>query len=127
MKTIKTTTTISNTGTIYLQHAIRKALKLENGDTVSLEVINGALIIQPCFDIINWANGYLLLHDLTAPVSYKIGRDPLAGITTVIFPDGKIGVAQCGPNDAFNEEVGEAIALARALGEEDEIPKEVFG
>lgn len=123
---MKITTTISNTSTIYLQHAIRKALNVENGDKVSLEVIDGALIIKPCFDIIDWANGYLLFHDLIAPVSYKIGRDELVGITTVILPDGGIGVAQCSPNDTFNNEVGEAIALARALGEEDEIPEEVF-
>ena len=49
------------------------------------------------------------------------------GITTVILPDGSIGVAQCGTNDKFNNEVGEAIALARALGEDREIPEEVYG
>lgn len=126
MKTIKTTTTINRAGGIYLQSTIRNALGLEHGDKVSLEVVDGALVIKPCFDIEDWANGYLLLHDLNAPVSYKIGRDELVGITTVILPDGEIGVAQCSPNDEFNGEVGEAIALARALGEENEIPKEVF-
>lgn len=123
---MKTTTTISNTSTIYLRQAIRKALNVENGDKVSLEVIDGALIIKPYFDITEWANCYLLLHDLTDPMSYKIGRDQLAGITTVILPDGEIGVAQCSPNDTFDDDVGEAIALARALGKEDEIPDEVF-
>lgn len=59
-------------------------------------------------------------------MSYKVGRDQLAGITTVILSDGKIGVAQCSPNDDFNNEVGEAVALARALGEEHKIPREVF-
>lgn len=127
MKTVKTTTTINNAGGIYLQRSIRNALKLDNGDRVSLEVIDGVLIIKPYFDIADWANGYLLLHDLTAPVSYKRGRDRETGITTVILSDGRIGVAQCSPNDEFVDEVGEAIALARALGEEDKIPEEVFG
>lgn len=126
MKTIKTTATINNAGGIYLQSSIRRALKLENGDKVNLEVIDGMLTIKPYFDISDWANGYLLLHDLNGPISYKIGRDSLAGITIVILPDGEIGVAQCGPNDEFIDEVGEAIALARALGEDDEIPEEVF-
>lgn len=127
MKTIKTTTTINRAGGIYLQSTIRNALGLEFGDKVSLEVVDGALVIKPCFDIEDWANGYLLLHDLNAPVSYKRGRDREMGITTVILSDGGIGVAQCSPNDEFNDEVGEAIALARALGEESEIPEEVFG
>ena len=118
MKTIKTTTTINSAGAIYLRNTIRKAL--------SLEVVDGALIIKPYFDIKDWANGYLLLHDLNVPASYKIGRDRLAGITTVILPNGNIGVAQCSPNDAFDDVVGEAIALARALGEDNEIPEEVF-
>lgn len=127
METVKTTTTINNAGRIYLQSSIREALKLKFCDKVSLEVIDGALIIKPYFDIVDWANGYLLLHNLDAPVSYKRGRDRKTGITTVILPDGRIGIAQCSPNDKFNDEVGEAIALARALGEDDEIPKEVFG
>ena len=127
MKTIKTTTAINCISTIYLPNAIREALKLDNGDKVSLEVIDGALIIKPYFDIEDWANEYLLLHDLNVPVSYKIGRDRSVGITTVILPNGSIGVAQCGPNDKFNNEVGEAIALARALGEDREIPEEVYG
>lgn len=127
MKTIKTTTTINRAGGIYLQSTIRNASGLERGDKLSLEVVDGALVIKPCFDIVDWANGYLLLHDLNAPVSYKRGRDREMGITTVILSDGRIGVAQCSPNDEFNDEVGEAIALARALGEEDEIPEEVFG
>lgn len=126
MKTIKTSTTINNAGGIYLQSSIRRALKLENGDKVSLEVIDGMLTIKPYFDISDWANGYLLLHDLNGPISYKIGRDRMVGITTVILPDGEIGVAQCSPNDAFDDVVGEAIALVRALGEDDEIPEEVF-
>ena len=50
----------------------------------------------------------------------------MTGITTVILPDGGVGVAQCSPNDKFDNNVGEAIALARALGAYDEIPKEVF-
>ena len=126
MKTIKTTTTINSAGAIYLRNTIRKALNLDNGDRLSLEVVDGALIIKPYFDIEDWANGYLLLHDLNVPVSYKIGRDRSVGITTVILPDGSIGVAQCGPNDKFNNEVGEAIALARALGKDREIPEEVY-
>ena len=127
MKTIKTTATITNAGTIYLRNSILKALNLKRYDKVSLEVVDDALIIKPCFDITDWAVNYLFLHDLRNPTSYKIGRDQLAGITTVILPDGEIGVAQCSPNDTFNDEVGEAIALARALGADDEIPKEVFG
>lgn len=127
MKAIKTTATINGAGAIYLRENIRKALNLNNGDRLSLEVIDGVLIIKPYFDIADWANNYLFLHDLNAPISYKIGRDRLAGITTVILPDGNVGVAQCGPNDAFDDVVGEAIALARALGEDNKIPEEVFG
>lgn len=126
MKTIKTTTTINSAGAIYLRNTVRKALNLDNGDRLSLEVVDGALIIKPYFDIKDWANGYLLLHGLNVPASYKIGRDRLAGITTVILPNGNIGVAQCSPNDAFDDVVGEAIALARALGEDNKIPEEVF-
>lgn len=126
MKNIKTTTIINRANAIYLQNSILKALNLKKGNRVSLEVINGALIIKPYFDIADWANRYLLLHNLNAPISYKIGRDRLAGITTVILPDGKIGVAQCSPNDAFDDVVGEAIALARALGKGNEIPKKVY-
>lgn len=126
MKIIKTTTTINSAGAIYLRNTIRKALNLDNGDRLSLKVVDGALIIKPYFNIEDWANGYLLLYNLNAPVSYKIGRDRLTGITTVILPNGNIGVAQCSPNDAFDDVVGEAIALARALGEDNEIPEEVF-
>lgn len=126
MKTIKTITTINNTNTIYLQKAIRKALNLDNGDKVSLEVVDGALIIKPYFNPIDWADRYLYVHKLKYPISYKTGRDHVTGITTVVLSDGRIGVAQCNPNDKFNDLVGEAIALARAFGEENEIPEEVF-
>lgn len=51
MKTIKTTTTINSAGAIYLRNTIRKALNLDNGDRLSLEVVDGALIIKPYFDI----------------------------------------------------------------------------
>lgn len=126
MKNIKTTTTLIN-GVIYLKGTVRKALNLENGDRLNLEVIDGALIIKPYFDIVEWAITYLTLYDSEFSMSYKVGRDRLAGITTVILSDGKIGVAQCSPNDTFNDKVGEAIALARALGADNEIPKEIFG
>ena len=56
----------------------------------------------------------------------KVGRDRVTGITTVLLLNGRVGVAQCGPNDKFNDRVGEAIALARALDEENRIPREVF-
>lgn len=125
MKTIKDTVTISKNSTIYIQPAIRRALNLRRSDKLSLEVVEGALIIKPFLDIVGWANGYLI-YNRNIPVSYKVGRDQLAGITTVILSDGKIGIAQCSPNDKFNDNVGEAIALARALGEEDEIPTEIF-
>lgn len=127
MKTIKTTATITNTGTIYLRNSILKALNLKRYDKVSLEVIDGALIIKPYFDITDWAITYLALYESEFSMPYKIGRDRLAGITTVILPDGEVGVAQCSPKDKFDNNVGEAIALARALGAYDEIPKEVFG
>ena len=127
MKTIKTTTTINNANIIYLRNTICKALKLNKGDKLSLEVIDDALIIKHYFDIANWAEEYLASYDKNISVPYKAGRDRLAGITTVILPDGEIGVAQCSPNDAFDDVVGEAIALARALSEDDEIPKEIFG
>ena len=126
MKNIKTTTTINSHGAIYLLNTIRKALKLDNGDRVSLEVVDGALIIKPYFDIIDWAIIYLALYKSKFSMPYKTGRDRMTGITTVILPDGEVGVAQCSPNDKFNGTVGEAIALARALGEDDKIPKEIF-
>ena len=127
MKNIKTTTTIDSHGAIYLLNTIRKALKLDNGDRVSLEVVDGALIIKPYFDIVDWAIIYIALYKSEFSMPYKIGRDRMTGITTVILSDGRVGVAQCSPNDKFNGIVGEAIALARALGADNEIPKEVFG
>lgn len=126
MKNIKTTTTINSHGAIYLLSSIRKALKLDNGDRVSLEVVDGALIVKPYFDIVDWAITYLALYESKFSMSYKVGRDRTTGITTVILPDGEVGVAQCSSNDKFNDNVGEAIALARALGADDEIPKEIF-
>ena len=126
MKTIKTTTTINSAGAIYLRNPIRKALDLDSGDRVSLEVVDGALIIRPYFDIVEWANNYLALYESEFSMPYRTGQDRTTGITTVILSDGEIGVAQCSPNDTFNDEVGEAIALARALGAYDEIPKEIF-
>ena len=126
MKTIKTTTTINSAGAIYLRNTIRKALDLDSGDRLSLEVVDGALIIKPYVDIVDWAITYLALYEPEFSMPYKVGRDRLAGITTVILPEGEIGVAQCSPNDKFNDNVGEAIALARALGEDDKIPKEIF-
>lgn len=125
MKTIKYTVTISKNSTIYIPPVIRGALNLKRNDKISLEVVDGAIIIKPYFDIVAWADHYLYAHNFKS--FYKVGRDRVTGITTVILPDGKIGVAQCSPNDTFNDEVGEAIALARALEEDDKIPKEVFG
>ena len=126
MKNIKTTTTINSAGAIYLRNSIRKALDLNSGDKVSLEVVDGALIIKPYLDITDWAITYLALYESEFAMPYKTGRDRMTGITTVILPDGGVGVAQCSPNDKFDNNVGEAIALARALGAYDEIPKEVF-
>lgn len=127
MKNIKTITTINSAGAIYLRNNIRKALDLDSGDKLSLEVVDGALIIKPYFNIVDWAITYLALYESEFSMSYKVGRDRLTGITTVILSDGEVGVAQCSPNDKFDNNVGEAIALARALGAYDEIPKEVFG
>ena len=127
MKTIKTTTTINSAGAIYLRNTIRKALDLNSGDRLSLEVVDGALIIKPYFDITDWAITYLALYESEFSMSYKVGRDRSSGITTVILSDGGVGVAQCNPNDKFDNNIGEAIALARALGAYDEIPEEVFG
>lgn len=124
MKTIKSTVTISKDSTIYIPPVIRGALNLKRNDKISLEVVEGAIIIKPYFDIVAWADHYLYAHNFKS--FYKVGRDRVAGITTVILPDGNIGVAQCSPNDKFNDQVGEAIALARALGADDEIPKEIF-
>ena len=126
MKNIKTITTINSAGAIYLRNNIRKALNLNSGNKVSLEVVDGAIIIKPYFDIEDWAITYLALYEPEFSMSYKVGRDRTAGITTVILPNGEVGVAQCSPNDKFNDNVGEAIALARALGAYDEIPKEIF-
>lgn len=126
MKNIKTTTTINSHGAIYLLSTIRKALNLDNGDRVSLEVVDGALIIKPYFNIVDWAITYLALYESEFSMPYKTGRDRMTGITTVILSDGRVGVAQCSPNDKFNDNVGEAIALARALGADDEIPKQIF-
>ena len=126
MKNIKTITTINSAGAIYLRNNIRKALDLDSGDRLSLEVVDGALIIKPYFDIVDWAITYLALYYAEFSMPYKVGRDRTTGITTVILSDGGVGVAQCSPNDKFNDNVGEAIALARALGEDDKIPKEIF-
>ena len=126
MKNIKTTITINGAGGAYLRDLIRKALDLDSGDKLSLEVVDGAIIIKPYFDIIDWAITYLALYESEFSMPYKIGRDRMTGITTVILSDGRVGVAQCSPNDKFNDNVGEAIALARALGAYDEIPKEIF-
>ena len=126
MKTIKTITTINSAGAIYLRNNIRKALDLDSGDRLSLEVVDGALIIKPFIDITDWAITYLARYESEFSMPYKTGRDRMTGITTVILLDGEIGVAQCSPNDKFNDNVGEAIALARGLGEDDKIPKEIF-
>ena len=127
MKNIKTTITINGAGGAYLRNLIRKVFDLDSGDKLSLEVVDGAIIIKPYFDIVDWAITYLALYESEFSMPYKVGRDRTAGITTVILPDGGVGVAQCSPNDKFNDNVGEAIALARALGAYDEIPKEIFG
>ena len=127
MKNIKTTITINGAGGAYLWNLIRKVFDLDGGDKLSLEVVDGAIIIKPYFDIVGWAITYLALYESEFSMPYKTGRDRTAGITTVILPDGEVGVAQCSPNDKFNDNVGEAIALARALGAYDEIPKEIFG
>ena len=127
MKNIKTTITINGAGGAYLRNLIRKAFDLDSGDKLSLEVVDGAIIIKPYFDITDWAITYLALYDSEFSMPYKVGRDRTAGITTVILSDGEVGVAQCSQNDKFNDNVGEAIALARALGAYDEIPEEVFG
>ena len=125
MKNIKTTVTISKDSTIYIPPVIRGALNLKRNDKISLEVVDGAIIIKPYFDIVAWADHYLYAHNFKS--FCKVGRDRIMGITTVILPNGEVGVAQCSPNDTFNDKVGEAIALARALGAYDEIPKEIFG
>ena len=124
MKTIKDTVTISKDSTIYIPPVIRGALNLKRNDKISLEVVEGAIIIKPYFDVVDWADQYLHANNFKS--FCKVGRDRVTGITTVILVNGRVGVAQCGPNDNFNDRVGEAIALARALGEEHKIPKEVF-
>ena len=126
MKNIKTTITINGAGGAYLRNLICKAFDLDSGDKLSLEVVDGAIIIKPYFDIVDWAITYLALYYAEFSMPYKTGRDRMTGITTVILSDGRVGVAQCSPNDRFNDNVGEAIALARALGEDDKIPKEIF-
>ena len=127
MKNIKTTITINGAGGAYLRNLICKTFDLDSGDKLSLEFVDGAIIIKPYFDIVDWAITYLALYESEFSMPYKTGRDRMTGITTVILPDGEVGVAQCSPNDKFNDNVGEAIALARALGAYDEIPKEIFG
>ena len=127
MKNIKTTITINGAGGAYLRNLICKTFDLDRGDKLSLEAVDGAIIIKPYFDIVDWAITYLALYESEFSMPYKTGRDRMTGITTVILPDGEVGVAQCSPNDKFNDNVGEAIALARALGAYDEIPKEIFG
>ena len=127
MKNIKTTITINGAGGAYLRNLIRKTFDLDSGDKLSLEVVDGAIIIKPYFDIVEWAITYLALYESEFSMSYKTGRDRMTGITTVILSDGRVGIAQCRTNDKFNDNVGEAIALARALGAYDEIPKEIFG
>ena len=127
MKNIKTTITINGAGGAYLWNLIRKVFDLDGGDKLSLEVVDGAIIIKPYFDIVGWAITYLALYESEFSMPYKTGRDRMTGITTVILSDGEVGVAQCSPNDKFDDNVGEAIALARALGEDDKMRKEIFG
>lgn len=124
MEAIKYTVTISNDNTIYIPPVIRGSLDLKWNDKISLEVVEGAIILKPYFDIVDWATNYLHTHELKG--FYKVGRDRVTGITTVILVNGRVGVALCDPNDAFDDVVGEAIALARALGEDGKIPKEIF-
>lgn len=126
MNTIKIPSTINVANAIYLPDLVRKALNIKSGDKLSMEVIDGALIIKPYFDPVDWSRNYLLAHNLDTPVFYKTGRDRGAGITTVILVNGNVGVAQCSPNDKFDSFIGEAIALARALGEDNKIPEEIF-
>ena len=71
MKNIKTITTINSAGAIYLRNNIRKALNLNSGNKVSLEVVDGALIIKPFFDIIDWAITYLALYEPEFSMPYK--------------------------------------------------------
>ena len=52
MKTIKSTVTISKDSTIYIPPVIRGALNLKRNDKISLEVVDGAIIIKPYFDIV---------------------------------------------------------------------------
>ncbi len=124
MKAIRDTVTISNDNTIYIPPVIRGALNLKWNDKLSLEVVEGAIILKPYFDIVDWATNYLHIHELKG--FYEVGRDRLKGITIVILINGRVGVAKCDQSDAFIDVIGEAIALARALGEDDKIPKEIL-
>ena len=68
MKNIKTTTTINSAGAIYLRNNIRKALDLNSGDKVSLEVVDGALIIK-----------------VNTPTKPTIAQPISSGIARIIF------------------------------------------
>lgn len=47
MKTIKRTVIIGKDSTIYIPIAIHKALNIKRYDKISLEVVEGAIIVKP--------------------------------------------------------------------------------
>ena len=127
MKKTNMTATILSSGAIYLNSKIRSELGFKVGSTVKLEIKDGKLVVSSSFDPHEWAVNFLKgFTNSNGHKKYKVGRDNGSGVTTVILPEGYIGVAECSPNDPWDGYVGEAIALARALGKNHLIPNEIY-
>ena len=131
MKKTNMTATILSSGAIYLNSKIRSELGFKIGSTVKLEIKDGKLVVFPDFDPHKWAVEFIENFSNSSDYrDYKVGRDMGSGITTVLLPDGSygqyVGVAECSQDDAWDGWVGEAIALARALGKDHLIPREIY-
>lgn len=129
MKKTNMTATILSSGAnaIFLNSKVRSKLGFKIGSTVKLEILDGKLVVSSIFDPHKWAVNFLEgFVNSNGHKDYKVGRDMGSGITTVILPDGNVGVAECSPNDSWDGSVGEAIALARAMGRDFLIPDEIY-
>lgn len=107
-----------------LNSEVRDLLKLPMGGKVNVELVNNSVVISPYFDPEEWATQYLAVYALYYHwMTYRNEKD---GITAVRLSKFKTGVSFCGPNDTYNSKIGEAIALARAIGCSHEIPIQIL-
>lgn len=107
-----------------LSSEVRDLLKLPMGGKVNVELVNNSVVVSPYFDPEEWATQYLAVYGLYYQwMTYRNEKD---GITVVRLSKFKTGVAFCSPNDTYNSKIGEAIALARALGSSHEIPNQIL-